>query len=578
MRKKIVYLLLCLLASMQAYGQKVDGIYYYLSNTTATAGVMYGEEYYVGDIVIPSTVIYDGMTYDVTTIFDFAFEGCSSLTAVSIPPSVTNIGSYAFQNCTNLVSIDIPASVTRIGWSAFWGCSNLSSITIHNDVINIGFAAFGGTRWYDDQPDGFLYIGNINILYGYKGTMPSTVPSGVVSIADRAFTGNKNFTSISLPSSVVIVGERAFEGCSNLTTFDIPESVTNIGQLAFMGCSALTSISIPESVTSIEYGTFMGCTELTSIDIPSSVTYIGGNVFDGTLWYENQPDGLIYINDVLYKYKGTMPADTNIDVRNGVVCIAGWAFSHCSGLSSISIPESVESIGDYAFYGCSGLTSIDIPANVTRIEKIAFYSCSSLTSIINRNPVPVDIMSDVFGGGGVDVSACMLIVPASAVADYQNTNVWKNFNIVGGYMVDVSIDNSTHGIVEGANFYKENDIVEVKATANDGYEFINWTKNGVEISTNNSYVFTVMEDVELVANFKEAITTVVETIKVPAVNVYPNPTTNIVYVEPKSNVKVYNALGMLLQSTINNEVNLSAYPQGLYLLQINEDWIKVIKK
>jgi len=157
-------------------------------------------------------------------------------------------------------------------------------------------------------------------------------------------------------------------------------SVTAIGKSAFQYCSTLTSVTIPNSVTSIGQSAFYNCTNLSSIDIPNSVTNIGSGAFSSTPWYDtwynNQPDGMLYVGQVAYKYKGTMPEGTSIELTDGTTGIAGGAFSDCSGLTSIDIPNSVTNIGDRAFSSCSGLTSITIPNSVTKIGSGAFGNCT----------------------------------------------------------------------------------------------------------------------------------------------------------------------------------------------------------
>ena len=93
-------------------------------------------------VTIPKTVTYSGITYSVTSIGDYAFSSCSSLTSVTIPNSVTSIGDYAFSSCSSLTSVTIPNSVTSIGNSAFSDCYALTSVTIPNSVTSIGEWAF----------------------------------------------------------------------------------------------------------------------------------------------------------------------------------------------------------------------------------------------------------------------------------------------------------------------------------------------------------------------------------------------------------------------------------------------------
>ena len=202
---------------------------------------------------------------------------------------------------------------------------------------------------------------------------------------------------------------------SNIEIADIPGSingypVTCIGNRAFYNCTGLTNITIPNSVTSIGSGAFGGCTGLTNMTIPDSVTSIGFGAFYGTAWYNSQSDGDVYAGKVYYKYKGTMPSNTSITIKNGTKGIADSAFSRCDGLTNITIPDGVTSIGDdafyyctgltnvtignsvksiggWAFYGCTGLTNIIIPDSVTSIGNSAFYNCTGLTSVIIGNSV-----------------------------------------------------------------------------------------------------------------------------------------------------------------------------------------------
>jgi len=209
----------------------------------------------------------------VTTIGDWAFEGCRGLTNIIIPESVTTIGDWAFESCWGLTSINIPKSVTTIGDHAFRSCNNAKSISIAEGVTSIGDWAF----------DSCSELRSINI------------PEGVTSIGDNAFSCCFELRSISIPSSVTSIGEGAFGSCSNLIRVSIAEGVTSIGDDAFHWCHELTSINIPNSVTSIGDNAFEGCSKLKSINIPNSITSIGEGAFFGC---EGLTSVTSYITDV----------------------------------------------------------------------------------------------------------------------------------------------------------------------------------------------------------------------------------------------------------------------------------------
>ena len=233
--------------------------------------------YVNGDVVIPSSVEYNGTTYSVTSIGKYAFSGCGSLTSVTIPNSVTSIGYEAFYGCSGLTSITIPNSVTSIGQSAFSDCSSLTSVTIPNSVTSIGKMAFVGCsgltsinvasgNTHYSSIDGVLYNYVQNTLIQCPGTRTSvTIPNSVTSIGQSAFSDCSSLTSVTIPNSVTSIGSNAFRGCSGLTSVTIPNNVTSIGNSAFSDCSSLTSVTIPNSVTSIEGYTFRNCSGLTSV-------------------------------------------------------------------------------------------------------------------------------------------------------------------------------------------------------------------------------------------------------------------------------------------------------------------------
>lgn len=181
----------------------------------------------------------------------------------------------------------------------------------------------------------------------------------------------------------------AFCGCKSLKSVVIPNTIKTIGDCAFWNCQSLVSISFPNGLEEIGNAAFEYCHNLTDISFPKGIRNIGWDAFGDTKWLEKQPDGLIYIGDILYGYKcyNEAPMDISVEIKHGTIRIVGGAFQGMNGLKSIRIPNTVKYIGNRVFESCSSLTSIDIPNSVVEIGEMAFADCSSLISINIPNSV-----------------------------------------------------------------------------------------------------------------------------------------------------------------------------------------------
>ena len=328
-------------------------------------------------------------------------------------------------------SLTIPAYVTDIDTDAFSGCNALASIEV--DAGSATFASVNGIL-YNKAKTEFVHIpdalaGNVSVPYGItsignaafsgrSGLTSITIPDSVTSIREDAFEGCSGLTSVTIPNSVTSIGD-AFSGCNNITSATMPTiaidyipqdslqtvvltSGESIGDRAFYGCTGLTSIAIPNSVTSIGDYAFYDCTGLTSVTIPNSVTSIGQAAFYGCSSFEsitlpfvgatkdgtsNTHFGYIFGASEYYYNDGYVPASLKEVIITGGTSIGGCAFYGCTGLTSVTIGSGVTSIGGSAFSGCSGLTSITIPDGVTSIGDYAFEDCAGLTSVTIGNGV-----------------------------------------------------------------------------------------------------------------------------------------------------------------------------------------------
>src|ERR1039458_3782010 len=326
--------------------------------------------------------------YPVTSIGDYAFYECTSLTSVTIPNSVTSIGYEAFNVCTNLASVTIPNSVTSIGGYAFADCSSLTSVTIPNSVTSIGEGAFAGCTGLTSVtiPNSVTSIG-YEAFWACTGLTSVTIPNSVTSIGSYAFSECTSLTSVTIPNSVTSIGVAAFSNCTGLTSVTIPNSVTSIGDAAFSNCTGLRSVTIPNSVTSIGDYAFSECTSLTSVTIPNSVTSIGYEAFNvcTSLTSVTIPNSVTNIGDAAFWDCYSL---TSVTIPNSVTSIGYDAFSDCFRLTSVTIPNSVTSIGASAFWDCTSLTSVTIPNSVTSIGAGAFSDCISLTNVCFEGNAP----------------------------------------------------------------------------------------------------------------------------------------------------------------------------------------------
>ncbi len=425
-------------------------IYYTFTNNNTELAVSYqGSSYnefsdeYSGNVVIPKTVTYNGKTYNVTSIGEYAFFDCSNLTSITIPNSVTSIGQCAFSR-SGLTSVEIPNSVTNISGYAFQSCSSLTSITIGNSVTNIGAQAFNAcpvlssvhisdlAAWcnisfVDANAANPLYYAQHLYLNGEE-VKDLVIPNSVTSIGKYAFQGCSGLTSVTIPNSVTSINQSAFASCSSLTSVTIPNSVTNIYTSAFRNCSGLTSVTIPNSVTSIGSSVFYNCSSLTSVTIPNSVTSIGGSAFYNcsSLTSVTIPNSVTSIGSSAFYNCSSL---TSVTIPNSVTSIGTYSFGNCSGLTSVTIPNSVTILAGAAFYNCSSLTSVTIPKSVTGIGGDTFRSCSNLTSVKVERENPLTIRNNTF----TNRANATLYVPIGSKSAYQAADYWKDFKEIVEY-------------------------------------------------------------------------------------------------------------------------------------------------
>ena len=376
------------------------------------------DQSYTGSLVIPESVTYNQKGYKVKYIDYKAFKDCEGLISVTIPNTVVGIGRYAFQGCVNLTQLNIPPS-----------------------VMYVYFKAFENTAWYNSQPDGILY--KDNVLFGYKGEQPEghlDISKGTRVIAEYAFKGCFDVTSITIPSTVMSICQGAFFE-TDISTIVLPEILTNLELQAF-DCPNLetiySKISEPFEIQGPPYGPF-GSKEFATLYVPAGTkakyqATEGWNMFENIeeMEYESEP------------YEVDIKNDQTVVIKSMRVDKTG----------KLTIPEKVEvdgveymvtEIAEDAFKGNTELTEVTIPGTVTTIGSGAFEGCTNLKAIYVLSPTPASLAAAVSSRAqhkvasttvsqfeGIDFETCVLYVPFGSEQAYREAEGWKEFKHIVG--------------------------------------------------------------------------------------------------------------------------------------------------
>lgn len=299
-----------------------------------------------------------------------AFREDTALTAITLGENVDVVGNSAFRGCTALGSVDMAGGVRQIGESAFRDSAALITLTNFGNVTQkIEKNAFSGTG-IESRADGVVYAGNWLVSVKDKTMKNRLVQDGTRGIADSAFLECEVFDdTFTLPDSVKIVGDSAFSGCKALINLVLGSGVTEIGERAFEKCTGL-SIAV------------LGGLDLNREDLlgASSLQVIGSYAFSGctSLKEITIPDSVEEIK--LYAFRSSALWES----AAGAVYAGNWlvGFQKDSLFGSLAIKENTVGIADYAFYNAERMTSVTIPDSVKTIGRSAFYKCASLTSAV----------------------------------------------------------------------------------------------------------------------------------------------------------------------------------------------------
>ena len=400
-----------------------------------------------------------------TSISDFAFFGCTNLTAVEFEgdSSLSVIGGSAFKGCTALTSIVLPESLKTVYGNAFVDCTALESIYMPDNVSTLYASAFGNTpavlnvlsKSYADE-FARTYKIPYTVRYSRGGACGENLiwsisEDGTLKISGNgAMTAygsasdvpwneqNVNIKNIVISSGVTSISDYAFSGCVNLESveFEKDSSLTVIGGSAFKGCTALTSIVLPDSLKTVYGNAFAGCTALASIYMPDDVAKLYASAFNNApvtlnVLKDSYACEFAKANDISYVVRFVSGGACGDNLvwsisEEGTLQISGtgamtayasdsavpWSEQNIN-IKKLVISSGVTSISDYAFSGCVNLESVEFEkdSSLTVIGGSAFKGCTALTAIV----LP-DSLKTVYGNAFAGCTALASIYMPDNVA------------------------------------------------------------------------------------------------------------------------------------------------------------------
>lgn len=378
-------------------------------------------------VVMPNTIKYLG---------DRSFANCKNLHSVVLSEELYAIEDNAFNGCSSLTSVMLPESLNIIGSSAFRNCNALVNIQFNSDFISVGYDAFTNTKWYDDQENGYIFFRNV--LYGYKGDMPSdeilNIDDSVTCIAECALKDQMNLSEVIFTDNIDSIGWGAFAN-TGIKQLIVP-NITTIEESTFADCKHLNKVTIPNTVDLIDFEAFARCTSLSEINFDDDI-------------------------------------ECNISMR---------VFDDCPSLIRVQLPKSIKEIGQATFGYINsepiGCEVISVPIDGFIIEG---YKESAAETYANENGFTFIALDD-------QITTTIPVTTTTEIA--TTTTTTESTTLETEYTTTTSTNNFTEIIDTTSNFETETTTVVTTTASTDNVTEVTDTISTSETETTTTTVVT----------------------------------------------------------------------------------------
>lgn len=495
----------CVVVNAQAVFTDIGDVKYalYGDNTGSVIGLSSAGKAKANlELAIPSIVIYNGQTYNVSAISNSAFKNATNITSVFVHYGISSIGNNAFQNATKVASFHIPSSVTNVGDYAFagiptytisfagwtppeFGSHAIEEITAKSVSIFISpsvsksdycTALNSGNCTYNEEYvfEGLAYDYVRDDVYVTITNTSTTIPEAtvvhieptdthtdfvlqdltqsispikynIVEINTRTCNNETLLRSVDFSKLTKLnrLKSSAFYNCTNLKTVNLGKSIRQIQSYVFYN-SSIQTINIPRSVTLISARAFQFCHQLQRIDVDESNTAYSSR--NGVLYDKKQKFLQVFpqaARTSTGEYKSVITENDTTIWSDAVMVINTSAFENCAHLKEVYIPYGVEYVEENAFMKCENLEILKIPSSVRLVQDRFISSCTNLKELYINMTTPPSIKY-LITYGTLPMNHTTLFVPKGCVNAYKNEQLWNSdFDAIYEGSYDFAIEDNT---------------------------------------------------------------------------------------------------------------------------------------